>query len=362
MYRPSIITTAVLLTLAVTPSLAAESVTKAINGNNATDYDSLLLPWQAAIKQTTSDYTGCGAVVIAEYWVLTAAHCNVAQIGNTVIAGTSYIPQGDFSQLDDKYKFNVIERFQHANYDDSTIINDIALFRVDSSLFAVAQAIKVATVAEQTAADNQFTNTWVSGGDSTANLIASGWGNTVTKDTYPSELQVVKLGGIPDDQCNNTNSDSNTFVCADSNIADLVKDVCAGDSGGPIIWQNPNLIADTDKGLRVVGVTSNGADCKEKNDNADNPFYQLNGQYTQISNYRDWIESTIHAAEGNSSFSLSGITTPAFSKDPFILVEDKPNHKSYTDDVVASSSSSGGPIPLWGLAILSLIGILRRRR
>jgi len=358
MYKTSLRASAVLLALATTPSIAATPVTKAINGNNASAYGSLLLPWQAAIKQTLSDYTGCGAVVIAENWVVTAAHCDVALIGNVVIAGTSYIPQGDLTKLDDKYKFNVTSRLPHPDFDSVNANHDIALFRVDRSLFAVAQPIKVATVAEQLAVDQEFANTWVAGADSKANLIASGWGDTVTKGTTPSDLQVVKLGGIPDDQCNNTMTDNNSFLCADSNIANLVKDVCAGDSGGPIIWQNPSLIGDADKGLRLVGVTSNGADCNIKNSNADNPAYQLNGQYSQLSTYRTWIESTIHTAEGNSSFSLSGVATPTFSQDPFTEVEEKPKNSSSS----SSGGSSGGSLPLWGLGFLSLVGFFRRHR
>ncbi|MGF1716725.1 serine protease [Photobacterium chitinilyticum] len=358
MYKTSLRASAVLLALATTQSIAATPVTKAINGNNASAYGSLLLPWQAAIKQTLSDYTGCGAVVIAENWVVTAAHCDVALIGNVVIAGTSYIPQGDLTKLDDKYKFKVIEykRIQNSDFDSVNVNHDIALFRVDRSLYSVAQPIKVATIEEQATADQEFANTWVAGADSKANLIASGWGDTVTKGTTPSDLQVVKLGGIPDDQCNNTMTDYNSFVCADSNIANLVKDVCAGDSGGPIIWQNPSLIGDTDKGLRLVGVTSNGADCNIKNSNADNPAYQLNGQYTQLSTYRTWIEKTIRDEDSNPSFSLSGIATPTFSQDPFTVVEDRP--KSTT----SSGGSSGGSLPFWGLGFLSLVGFFRRHR
>jgi secreted trypsin-like serine protease len=356
MYKTTIGATAILLAIASTPSSAATPETKVINGNDASSYGSLLLPWQAAIQQRLSDNTGCGAVVISENWVVTAAHCDVLLIGNTVIAGTSNIPQGDFSKLDDKYKFNVVKRIPHPNYDDTNINHDVALFRVDRSLYSVAQPIKIATAAEQVAADQDFANTWVAGADSRANLIASGWGDTVTKGTYPSELQVVKLGGIPDDQCNNTMTDNDSFICADTNIAGLIKDVCAGDSGGPIIWQNPSSIADTDKGLRLVGVTSNGAKCSDKNDNADNPAFQLNGQYSQLASYRSWIETTIQSEDSNPSFSLSAIATPTFSQDPFAVVDDRPKSSS------SSGGSSGGSVPLWGLSLLSLIGFIRCRR
>lgn len=359
MYKTTAI--AALISIALAPQLAfsATPQAKAINGNNATDYDSQLLPWQAAIKQTNFDATGCGAVVIASNWVVTAAHCDVSALGDVVIAGTSYIPQGDFSKLDAKYKFTVIKRFHHSAYNSTTFENDIALFQVDRSMLNVAQPIKIATVSEQQAADNNFDNTWVQGSDSKANLIASGWGDTVANGAFPSKLQVVKLGGIPDGKCNNKIYNSDYFVCADSNIADLVKDVCAGDSGGPLIWQNPLNIADTDKGLRLVGITSNGADCKIKNDNQNNPYYQLHGQFTQLSSYRGWIEDTIHATEGDNSFSLNAVAAPTITKDPFIVVADKPSAK--TQPVDSGSGSSGGSVPLFGLFGLAVIGLMRRK-
>lgn len=355
MYKPTITAIAVCLSLAVAPCLAATPEAKVINGSNATNYDNLLLPWQAAIKQSSNDTTGCGAVVIAEHWVVTAAHCDVDVIDDVVIAGTSFIPQGDLSLLDPKFKFEVNFRHHHEQYDSVTFANDIALFRVQSSLYSVAQPIKIATVEEQNAADLDFSLTWITGADSKANLIASGWGDTVTKGTYPSQLQVVKLGGIPDAQCDPTMTEPNYFVCADSNIAGLIKDVCAGDSGGPLIWQDPDHINDADKGLRVVGVTSNGTDCRVRNDNPNAPYFQ--GQYTQLSTYRNWIESTIRTADSNPSFTLSEIATPSFpsfSKDPFELVEDG-------ESTIPSSGSSGGSTPLWGLAFLAIFGYLRRR-
>lgn len=354
MYKTTAIAALISFALAPQLALSATPQAKAINGTNATNYDSLLLPWQAAIKQTNADATGCGAVVIASNWVVTAAHCDVLGIGDVVIAGTSYIPQGDFSKLDDKYKFNVIKRIPHPDYNTITFENDIALFQLKEDMLVVAQPIKIATIEEQKDADADFKSTWVQGSDSKANLIASGWGDTVTKGTFPSDLQVVKLGGILDGQCNN----NNYFVCADSNIADLVKDVCAGDSGGPLIWQNPLNIADTDKGIRLVGITSNGVDCKVQNDNI--PYdYQLHGQFTQLSSYRDWIEDTIHATdgEGNSKFSLDKVDAPTITKDPFMVVTDRPSAKSQPVD----SGSSGGSVPLFGLFGLAAIGLMRRK-
>jgi secreted trypsin-like serine protease len=352
---------AALISFVLAPPLAfsATPQAKAINGTNATDYDSLLLPWQAAIKQKSHDATGCGAVVIAAHWVVTAAHCDVPELGDVVIAGTSYIPQGDFSKLDDKYKFTVINRIHHPDYNSVTFSNDIALFQVevDRSMFNVAQPIKIATVSEQQAIDDDFDNTWIKSSDSKANLIASGWGDTVANGAFPSDLQVVKLGGIPDDKCNNTINHNDYFVCADSNVADLIKDVCAGDSGGPLIWQNPLNIADTDKGLRLVGITSNGADCKVKNDNSNNPYYQLHGQFTQLSSYRGWIEDTIHATEGDNSFSLNAVAAPTITKDPFIVVTDRPSAKTQPAD----SGSSGGSVPLFSLFGLAAIGLMRRK-
>lgn len=333
---------------------------KILNGQTASGLAENLLPWQAAILTEptiigSNVISGCGAVIISEHWAATAAHCTEStKLGNTLVAGLSYIPQGySIDKIDSKYKFTIEQKIQHQDYTGSSsstlkagdVDHDIALLKITESLLDVAKPIKIATTDEQNQANAQFANTWNADGYSKGNLITSGWGDTAPSYNVTSNLQVVKLGGIPLSQCNSgyvMTSDSH-FVCADSNNPAIKKDACAGDSGGPLIWQNPNKTGDSDFGLRLMGVTSNGPDCELKN--VGHPAGQSNGLYTEVAYYRDWIET-------KTGLTLDNIATPDFDHDPFKLVR---------EDEHVDTGSSGGSVPLSMLVGLGLIGLLRRK-
>lgn len=304
---------------------------KVLNGENASGYADNLQPWQAAILTADRYISGCGASVIADTWLVTAAHCVDPLLSDTVIAGTSYILQGATADIDNQYRFNVIKKIRHpdytGHYDPSSLDHDIALLEVDRSLLNVATPIKIATTAEQAMADNHFANSWTPDAYSEPNLIASGWGDTTKTDLPPNELQVVELSGIPDSLCNTPYQvkDETHFVCADSNDPALKKDVCAGDSGGPLIWQNPTHISDSDKGQRLVGVTSNGPNCDMKNSGVSGA--QFNGLYTQVSTYLSWIETELSSQTKAS----------------------------------ARTGSSGGSVPPLAVLSLAAVGLFRRK-
>ncbi|MCQ1056978.1 S1 family peptidase [Photobacterium sp. DNB23_23_1] len=348
--------------LSVAPSFANEPNIQArvLNGEEASKLSSdLLLPWQAAfltepqLNDGTYITSGCGAVVISDFWAVTAAHCIESFMSNTLIAGTNIIKNkvGTADSIDGKYKFEITDKIVHSGYDSSLALDhDIALLKVNRSMLEVAQPIKIATQQEQEAANNQFANTWNPIGYSKANLIASGWGYTEPKFDQPDELMVVKLGGIPMTDCDADYplSEESHFVCADSNTPEIKKDVCRGDSGGPLVWQISDKSGDSDFGLRVIGVTSNGPYChlKENGDAAA----QKNGLYTELAHYYAWIEA-------KTNLDLASQVTPTFSVDPFVKVSD-PENKTGTSP---SGSGGGGSLPLSGLIGLAALALARRK-
>ncbi|WP_305815198.1 serine protease [Photobacterium leiognathi] len=341
----------------------SQPVAKAINGTDVTLYAPLLLPWQAALKQKHFDSVSCGAVVISEYWLLTAAHCNSSDIDDVAIVGTSRIEDGNFTNLDERFFFNVVKRINHPDYNEANFLNDIALFRVDRSMFDVAQPIKIVTNDEQIMADLTFDNSWATNADSPVTAIASGWGDTL-KDSYPTTLQLITLAGVPDDQCVGLNIDGQYMVCADSNINGLIKDVCSGDSGGPLIWQNKQASADSDMGVRLIGLTSNGARCSSRSSSPENQYNQLTGQYTQVSTYRDWIENQIQAYDNNPNFSLDDdALRPTISVDPFAVAKELPRERDSIQTVVtvAAEQNSGGGAITWFSILIGLIVLNWRR-
>ncbi|MBY5946498.1 S1 family peptidase [Photobacterium rosenbergii] len=332
--------------------------TKVLNGEEASRISSELLPWQAAmltiprVEEGNRITSGCGAVVISDVWLVTAAHCLNGMMSKTLVAGTNVIKNssGTADDIADKYKFRVVDWEVHIDYLLSGALDgDIALLKVDRSMLEVAKPIKIANQQEQEAANLEFASTWNADGYSKANLIASGWGYKEPDFDQPDELMVVKLGGIPNNQCDYGQypiSSQSHFVCADSNTPSIKKDVCRGDSGGPLVWQDPSKINESDFGLRVVGVTSNGPYCHEKE--ANNPDAQQNGLYTELASYYGWIES-------RTGLDLASQTTPTFSVDPFVKVSD-PQNKTGS----SSGGSGGGSLPVSGLLGLFVLGLCRR--
>ncbi|OZS44171.1 S1 family peptidase [Photobacterium sanguinicancri] len=352
----------------IDPDSSLSSVQPRVMNGEAAAHD--LLPWQVMVfGQTTG--TMCGGSIISEHWIVTAAHCTfkmdagnkviMLQKGDYIFAGTTNPHL--FGGYLDKNKGTLIEEvITHQGYNPeiqaTRFDNDIALIRVNESLYARGgKAIKIASfnqpnlaTAEQTQADQQFGNTYVKGQDSQATLIASGWGHLGTQNKTSDTLQVVKLAGIPDSQCDSSPYKGDYFVCADSNRASVKKDVCRGDSGGPLIWQNPANVNDADKGLRLVGATSNGPLCSAKNDGLTDG----DGLYTQVSYYRQWIE-------GKTGLDLDAIPMANYKYDPFKVVKDVPPKQPKQPDS-DSSGGGGGSVPLLSLVALGLFGWLRRNK
>ncbi|MBY5946497.1 S1 family peptidase [Photobacterium rosenbergii] len=368
-----------LATITNMPVLADDTLVQArvLNGQDTTTLsENLIASWQASmlVESDKSDYSACGAVIISEFWAVTAAHCVVDEdlvpieyIGNTLVAGTNTIQNTtkDAKNIDPRFKFTIVEKIYHSGYVGKKepifrADNDIALLKVNRSFIedGLAKPIKIATPEEQITINQDFQNTWNTGAYSKANLIASGWGRSEPDYKTPNNLRIVKLGGIPIKQCNTTyqfDPNQSHFVCADSNSPQIKKDVCGGDSGGPLVWQNPNNSSDSDLGLRVIGVTSNGPDCKFKQETGA----QHNGLYTELSSYYYWIEA-------NTGLTLSDVQTSTFTVDPFKVVrEDKPDSKGNEGTSTQSGSnkggSGGGSLPLSGLVSLAALALLRRK-
>lgn len=370
----------IVMACATSMSVLADSAqvqTRVLNGQDASKLsEELLLPWQAAWLSAPQSQNNnlvtswCGAVVIDDHWLVTAAHCVIPEMSDQIVVGTPVIrnKQGDADNIDDKYLFriNIEESVVHPNYDAGSEYelradNDIALIKVDRSMSDVAKPIRIATPQEQKGINLEFEQTWNPTGYSEANLIASGWGYHEPDFDQPNNLMVVKLGGIPMDKCNTSYKlgENSHFVCADSNTPEIKKDVCKGDSGGPLVWQNPTHANDPDFGLRVIGVVSNGPLCRLKENG--HPNAQTNGLYTELSSYYNWIEA-------KTGLTLNEVQTSTFNVDPFEKVkEDKPDGKegnggtNQTGNGGTKGSSGGGSLPLSGLISLSALALLRRK-
>ncbi|KAG7200507.1 hypothetical protein KM043_001071 [Ampulex compressa] len=212
-------------------------------------------PHQVSIQQR-SGYHYCGATIISEEWVLTAAHCSQQPIKDyTLRTGSTLVDAG--GSLHKLKEIIVHEKYSKNFWGVPT--NDIALMRLEKPL-VFDDTRQPILLFEQ---DELSTPG--------ANAVVTGWGWTSRE--LPKVLQTVQVPIVSKEYCNKAYRSMNGIakgqICAA--IPAGGKDSCQGDSGGPMSIEG-----------RLAGVVSWGKGCGVK----DYP-----GVYTEVAYYRDWIRN-----------------------------------------------------------------------
>ena len=289
-----------------------------INGTEVTEStqdDSY--PWITSLMINGS--ASCGASLIADQWVLTAAHCVTnMETGSVMSASNFTVVVNDYhlEERGDEESRTVTEVYVAAGFDTTTLDSDIAVLKLSSTV----------TSTPVTLMSSSDFNALAFG----ESLKVMGWGNTViTGDDvkfndvvsiYPNILREVDIDYADFDECNaNYGGLTNNVFCAGGNG---ITDSCQGDSGGPIM----QLV---DGEFQQVGIVSTGG-------TEDQSCAALNypGIYTRLSNYHSWISSV-----------MAGNETPGTRTDT-----------GSEEDTSSSSSSSSGS--LGGLFIFALMSLL----
>jgi secreted trypsin-like serine protease len=217
-------------------------------------------PWQVAltIKRPEGSYL-CGGSIIAQQWVLTAAHCfptPATPSAVTVKAGaTNYVTEGVWS---------AIERIVvHEGYDPHTHANDIALIKLKAA--PTGKVIPLAT-ADTSLKPRQP-------------LEVTGWGVTSEDGGTSHVLRKARVPYVANTTCNESASYNgrilSAMICAGEREGGI--DACQGDSGGPLVWRST-------EGPVLVGVVSHGNGCARK---------LKYGVYTRVSAYSAWINNVV---------------------------------------------------------------------
>jgi len=246
-------------------------------GNNARRFQTKIVggrpadpdewPWLAALIRPSTKTSGqyCGAALIGDEWVLTAAHC-VAPFTKDKIKVTlgeySFDQEGETSV---QKKIGVRDLKMHENYDDKSFENDIALIRLDRKVQFTKSVYPICLPPK----DKDYTDT---------RAFVIGWGTIYFGGPTSSVLQEVNVRVWDNKQCATNYGRLNrkitdTMMCA----GERGRDACQGDSGGPLNCLN----FQTGK-WELCGVVSWGARCAEP----DFP-----GVYTRVTDYLDWIDS-----------------------------------------------------------------------
>ncbi|XP_062135434.1 uncharacterized protein LOC133845094 [Drosophila sulfurigaster albostrigata] len=225
-----------------------------IVGGTATTIGSF--PWQISLQRSGSH--SCGGSIFSANIIVTAAHCLQSVSASTlqVRAGSSYWSSGGVVSKVAAFR-------NHEGYNSNTMINDIAIIRLSSSLSFSSniKAISLATYAP------------VNG----AAAAVSGWGTLSSgSSSIPAQLQYVNVNIVSQSVCGSSaykygSSIRSTMICA----AASGKDACQGDSGGPLV-----------SGGDLVGVVSWGIGCAYSN---------YPGVYADVAVLRSWVISAANS-------------------------------------------------------------------
>lgn len=233
-------------------------------------------PWQVGLVFSTVKtriVAFCGGSLIAERWVLTAAHCIGAMDKGLyqVIAGTVDLDKAGLTRV------GIVEAYVFKTYRVSIIgpdevqIDDIALLKL-------ASATDGTPIARAVDGDDKALKPQ-------QEMLVTGWGATDPRPRSAALTPGVRLLNgvgiqyVPPSDCSDKVSYGKailpTMLCAGNRQGK--KDACNGDSGGPLtslVGGEPHLF----------GIVSWGRGCAQP---------EKYGVYTRVAAYDDWIKTCL---------------------------------------------------------------------
>jgi hypothetical protein len=221
-------------------------------------------PWQVAIINSTGSQT-CGASILSEYWVISAAHCAVSTT-HKIRAGVT--DKTDTSGQD----HNIAETIQHPDYAPG-YKNDLRLIRLETPLDFTDPKVQPIPILTPAHATEGFA-------DPHLMAVITGWGRLSFGGSSTDFLRVARLPIVSNEDAVYWGSYNPSQITDDMLCAGFLlqggTDACQGDSGGPLAVFDPG----SPLGYSLAGITSWGTGCAR-------PDYP--GVWARVSWFYDWI-------------------------------------------------------------------------
>ncbi|MEP1535753.1 MAG: serine protease [Paracoccaceae bacterium] len=276
-------------------------------------------PWQVSLHTTSrvgQDQESrvlsqfCGGSLVARQWILTAAHCvqdfdkKITPTNDILIrTGNVNLWEGDFRK--------VSAVFPHPNYDPERTDNDVALIKLSEPINNSSGPVGAIPVLQNGNEMRQGPAVSIGWGlmeegripgvlmETEIDVVSNdtcnaGFAEQTRRDLGGYLLSIGSANGIPQDKLEEAFSIlapnigaalTNNMICA--GVASGERSSCNGDSGGPLMMRR------SDGGWIQVGIVSWGKMPLGAETSCGLP--SLYGVYTRVSNYFDWIGTTIRS-------------------------------------------------------------------
>ncbi|XP_022076340.2 coagulation factor VII [Acanthochromis polyacanthus] len=222
-------------------------------------------PWQALL--TEHDRFTCGAIVLSDQWILTAAHC----VWHKPIA-IFHVTAGEHDLKEDEkteQQRRVLKVLVQNGYNHSSSDSDLALLKLHRPFKLGRHVVPICLPAR----NSTFSRTLATVRHSTV----SGWGRLAQLGPAARFLQRLVLPRVPLQECrlHTKLNITRNMLCAGQRSGG--QDACEGDSGGPLVTRYK-------KTWFLTGVVSWGKGCANEN---------MYGVYAKVGNFLDWIDNVM---------------------------------------------------------------------
>jgi len=219
-------------------------------------------PWQASIQMWGSHI--CGAAIISDTWLVTAAHCVESPASQlSVVLG---MHDRNTQRQGDPTRYKISKIIQHPGWgpNDNGFPNDIALMKLSSTADLSGPYAQAVHLADSGTDFMGNTDCWI-----------TGWGKLNFLTGPPNILQEASVDVYSKSTCEASYGSAiqDFHICVGKRNK---SGACSGDSGGPLVCKEGDSYT-------LAGVTSFGlVTCST----------QYPSVYSRISYFRDWIAET----------------------------------------------------------------------
>ncbi|XP_078508700.1 serine protease 27-like [Lissotriton helveticus] len=231
-------------------------------------------PWQVSLRVDNQHI--CGGALIANNWVLSAAHCYY-RLGYSTSRYTACLGEHQLvSSNSHSACYSVTRIIVHPLYSQAGSPGDILLLKLDSGVAFTSYILPVC-LPETSVQFPSGKACWVTGWgnirSSSAGSVSLPWPKTLQQVMVPiiDQKTCDKFYHIGSGQSSNSPIILSDMICAGDKAGG--KDSCQGDSGGP-------LVCYIDDAWYLAGVVSWGTLCAQPN---------RPGVYTLVTAYNSWI-------------------------------------------------------------------------